>query len=168
MGPSLLVSEPAGVVSGVFFGAVVFFIARACGLDHTWATVLACIFHFVANTLIAGHINLALVGGVATGLSKSLPVTQVAHHAGVANASARFFHGATRQWQAGRCEVIRASRRRWRGSGCGQPALAAAAVAAAPFVAAGGPLSSALPLSVAPSMASKSLRHPKADGRLIR
>ena len=61
MGHSLLVSEPAGVVSGVFFGAVAFFIARACGLDHTWATVLACISHFVANTLIAGHINLALV-----------------------------------------------------------------------------------------------------------
>jgi hypothetical protein len=73
MGPSLLVSEPAGVVSGVFFGAVVFFIARACGLDHTWATVLACIFHFVANTLIAGHINLALVGGVANGAVKVSP-----------------------------------------------------------------------------------------------
>lgn len=58
---SLIVSEPAGVVTGFGVGLTVFYAARLCGFDGHTCLVLGCISHFMTNTIIAGNINVCLL-----------------------------------------------------------------------------------------------------------
>jgi hypothetical protein len=58
---SLIVSEPAGIVSGFGVGLVTYQIAALCGVAPHASLVLGCIAHFVTNTVVAGHVNLFLL-----------------------------------------------------------------------------------------------------------
>jgi hypothetical protein len=58
---SLIVSEPAGILSGFAAGLLTFHLAGLCGATPHAGLVLGCIVHFVVNTVIAGHINVLLL-----------------------------------------------------------------------------------------------------------
>lgn len=65
---SLIVSEPAGVLSGFGVGVVTYYAAHLCGLDPHLSLMAGCVAHFVTNTVVAGHINLFLLDFLALAL----------------------------------------------------------------------------------------------------
>lgn len=58
---SLIVSEPAGILSGFGAGMVTYYVANAIGVPAHTSLVLGCAAHFLTNTVVAGHINLVLL-----------------------------------------------------------------------------------------------------------
>jgi hypothetical protein len=58
---SLLVSEPAGILTGFGTGLITFYVANFCGVAPHTSLVYGCIVHFLTNTWVAGHINLCLL-----------------------------------------------------------------------------------------------------------
>lgn len=58
---SLVVSEPAGLISGFAVGLLTYQMANLCGVAPHSSLVLGCMAHFLTNTVIAGHINLYLL-----------------------------------------------------------------------------------------------------------
>jgi hypothetical protein len=58
---SLIVSEPAGILTGFFAGIVTFHVASLCGAPPHTSLVAGCFAHFCVNTFVAGHINLFLL-----------------------------------------------------------------------------------------------------------
>ena len=58
---SLIVSEPAGVLTGFGAGLVTYYAANICGVDSQTSLTAGCVVHFLTNTWIAGHINLVLL-----------------------------------------------------------------------------------------------------------
>ena len=69
---SLIVSEPAGILSGFSVGLLTFHIVGLCGASPHASLVLGCLAHFLTNVLVAGHINLFLLDLLA--LAIRLPV----------------------------------------------------------------------------------------------
>jgi hypothetical protein len=65
---SLVVSEPAGILTGFGAGLLTFHLANLCGMAPHSGLVWGCMVHFLANTLIAGHINLCLLDFLALAL----------------------------------------------------------------------------------------------------
>ena len=65
---SLIVSEPAGVLSGFGVGMITYFAAHLCGVGGHASLVLGCVAHFITNTVVAGHINLCLLDFLALAL----------------------------------------------------------------------------------------------------
>ena len=58
---SLIVSEPAGIVSGFAAGLATYYAAGFLGMDQHFSMILGCIAHFATNTVVAGHVNLFLL-----------------------------------------------------------------------------------------------------------
>lgn len=58
---SLIVSEPAGVISGFSAGLVAYYAAHLLGAPVHASLVLGCVVHFITNTIVAGHINILLL-----------------------------------------------------------------------------------------------------------
>jgi hypothetical protein len=58
---SLIVSEPAGVVSGFGAGLLTYQAALLGGVDPHTSLIVGCLVHFAVNTVVAGHINLILL-----------------------------------------------------------------------------------------------------------
>jgi hypothetical protein len=58
---SLIVSEPAGILTGFCAGLVTFHVANFCGVATHTSLVSGCVVHFLTNTWVAGHINLFLL-----------------------------------------------------------------------------------------------------------
>jgi hypothetical protein len=58
---SLIVSEPAGVLTGFGAGLLTFHLASLFGVAPHTSLVFGCMVHFVTNTIVAGHINVFLL-----------------------------------------------------------------------------------------------------------
>jgi hypothetical protein len=58
---SLIVSEPAGVLSGFGAGLLTYQIALLCGVEPHTSLIMGCLVHFAVNTVVAGHLNLFLL-----------------------------------------------------------------------------------------------------------
>ncbi|HUI56108.1 MAG TPA: hypothetical protein VLY04_14130 [Bryobacteraceae bacterium] len=58
---SLVVSEPAGILTGFGAGMVTYYAANICGVQPHTSLILGCVIHFLTNTVVAGHINLCLL-----------------------------------------------------------------------------------------------------------
>jgi hypothetical protein len=58
---SLIISEPAGVVSGFAVGLLTYYSAHMLGIGAHASLILGCIAHFITNTVVGGHINLMLL-----------------------------------------------------------------------------------------------------------
>ncbi|MGC4054463.1 MAG: hypothetical protein QM757_35745 [Paludibaculum sp.] len=58
---SLIVSEPAGTLSGFGVGLITYYAAGVCGATPHTSLVIGCVSHFVTNTVVAGHVNLCLL-----------------------------------------------------------------------------------------------------------
>jgi hypothetical protein len=58
---SLVVSEPAGILTGFGAGMVTYYLANLLGTAPHTSLVLGCAVHFLTNSLVAGHINLFLL-----------------------------------------------------------------------------------------------------------
>ena len=58
---SLIVSEPAGILSGFAAGTLAYYAAEVCGAGPHISLMVGCGVHFVTNTVVAGHINLFLL-----------------------------------------------------------------------------------------------------------
>jgi hypothetical protein len=58
---SLVVSEPASILTGFATGLLTFYLANLCGIAPHNSLILGCFVHFVTNTWVGGHINLYLL-----------------------------------------------------------------------------------------------------------
>jgi hypothetical protein len=58
---SLIVSEPAGIVTGFGVGLLTYQVAGLCGVAPHTSLVAGCVAHFLTNTVVAGHVNMFLL-----------------------------------------------------------------------------------------------------------